>query len=134
MTEPDKACVQTNHENRGTMGHRIAALERGIRVWRCLTAVGFLTALCAFWLAVFGLGQLENTYFIGEMVVSNSAHPPSQGTGNEVEVEMAAEKGATLPTLDPPVQVSPAIEELAISMGTHGRFTGPDSPVSTRDR
>jgi hypothetical protein len=116
------------------MDHRIVALERGIRVWRCLTAAGFLTALGAFWLAVFGLGQLENTYFIGEMVASSATVSSVQGTGNEVEAELVARKGAVAPAHDPPVQVSHTLEGLATLKGTHDRVPGPGSPVSMRDR
>ncbi len=71
----------------GTVDERLASLERGIRVWRCLTAVGFLTALGAFSLAVFGLGQLENAYFIGEEAVSGPLH----GVRDAAEKEMVAE-------------------------------------------
>lgn len=65
--------VGSNHQV-GTNGEdverRIRALEKGIQRWRCLTAVGFLTAMGAFWVAVFGLSQLENTYFRGEMAAT----------------------------------------------------------------
>ena len=58
------------------MDRRIEALEKGIRRWRCLTAAGFLTALGAFGLAVFGLSQFENTYFIGEMASAQMSNTP----------------------------------------------------------
>ena len=68
MAEDDRAA-------QAAMGRRIDMLERGIRAWRCLAATGFVTALGAFGLAVFGLSQLENTYFIGEMTSAPAAQP-----------------------------------------------------------
>lgn len=52
------------------MIRRMDALERRMGVWRLLAVAGLITALGAFGLSVFGLGQLQNTYFVGEMFTS----------------------------------------------------------------
>jgi len=91
MNGAEVQSVQPGPTAGGTVDERLASLERGIRVWRCLTAVGFLTALGAFSLAVFGLGQLENAYFIGEEAVSAPLHGSLHGASDGSELESVAE-------------------------------------------
>lgn len=86
----------------GSVDDRLASLERGIRVWRCLTAVGFLTALGAFSLAVFGLGQLENAYFIGEEAISAPLHGSLHGARDAAEPGRVAEVETSGMDLRPP--------------------------------
>ena len=69
--------------NQAGLESRIRALEKGVQRWRCLTAVGFLTAMGAFWVAIFGLGQLENTYFMGEVVATLPWTAPGAQQGNQ---------------------------------------------------
>lgn len=70
--------------NQAGLEGRIRALEKGVQRWRCLTAVGFLTAMGAFWIAIFGLGQLENTYFMGEMVATLPWTAPGAQQGDQL--------------------------------------------------
>ena len=92
---------QTNRtpRDRSSLDHRIEALEQGIKRWRCLTAVGFLTALGAFSMAVFGVSQLENTYFIGEMV-ETTAGGASSGQGGKRMAPAMPEGAVVLSSLD----------------------------------
>ena len=70
--------------NQAGLEARIRALEKGVQRWRCLTAVGFLTAMGAFWVAIFGLGQLENTYFMGEVVATLPWAAPGAQEGDQL--------------------------------------------------
>lgn len=101
MSDPDRLAVGKDRATEAVMNRRIEALEKGIQRWRCLTAAGFLTALGAFGLAVFGLSQFENTLFIGEMAsaqVSRSPHP----VGVDLEGGPATGRGGIdLPALSP---------------------------------
>lgn len=76
------------------MTRRLEAMEREIQRWRCLTAAGFLTALGAFGLAVFGLSQFENTYFIGE-TTSDAMSVSPRLLGGDSEGVLAPEPGET---------------------------------------
>jgi hypothetical protein len=84
MSDPDRLAVGQDRATEAVMNRRIEALEKGIQRWRCLTAAGFLTALGAFGLAVFGLSQFENTLFIGEMA-------PAQVSGSPLPVGVELE-------------------------------------------
>jgi hypothetical protein len=104
MNSPETSPKGEGPGSASTLHHRIQALERGIRVWRCLTAVGFLTALGAFALAVFGLGQLENTYFIGEVAVSSTPPHPLEGVRMEAGEEMAGALEIMAPETKEPLE------------------------------
>ena len=82
MCDSNRLTVGKDSAAGAVMNRRIEALEKGIQRWRCLTAAGFLTALGAFGLAVFGLSQLENTYFIGEMALARSHASPQPMEGD----------------------------------------------------
>ena len=101
------------------LSSRVEDLEKGIQVWRCLAAAGFLTAIGAFGLAVFGLSQLQNTYFHGE-VVSNSAE----------ESRPLLSLGKTDPFTFPEQAGTPLVFSMAeeTSDKTPGRAMLPDKP------
>jgi hypothetical protein len=82
MSDSSRLTVGEDSAVEAVMNRRIEALEKGVQRWRCLTAAGFLTALGAFGLAVFGLSQLENTYFIGEMALAQMHASPQPMEGD----------------------------------------------------
>jgi hypothetical protein len=101
MSDPDRLAVGEGRATEAVMNRRIEALEKEIQRWRCLTATGFLTALGAFGLAVFGLSQFENTLFIGEMASAQVSGSP-QPIGVDLEGGPATGRGgADLLTLSP---------------------------------
>ena len=87
MSDPDRLAVGQDRATEAVMNRRIEALEKGVQRWRCLTAAGFLTALGAFGLAVFGLSQFENTLFIGEMAPAQVAQVSGSPLPVGVELE-----------------------------------------------
>ena len=91
MSDLERKRIAEDRAAQVAMNQRIEALERGIQRWRCLTATGFLTALGAFGLAVFGLSQLENTYFIGEVASALVGGAPNP---SPVDVETDVSPGA----------------------------------------
>jgi len=101
MNDPNRLTGGGDRGGEKAMTRRIEVLEREIQRWRCLTAAGFLTALGAFGLAVFGLSQLENTYFIGEMASAQMSMSPRIPLG-DIEGVPAPEAGETNRSVFPP--------------------------------
>ena len=67
MNETDRDADYRLRELHAVLDRRIEALERQTRRRRGLTASGFLVAAGALAVSLFGLNQLQNAYFIGEV-------------------------------------------------------------------
>lgn len=83
----DRSERSTDHE--GTVSEamlrRIEVLEKRMLLWRLLAVAGLVTALGAFGLSVFGLGQLQNTYFVGEVFTAVEPLPRGPSAGERLE-------------------------------------------------
>ena len=67
MSQNDRDTDYRIRELHASLDRRIAALEQKTQRKRGLSTTGFLAALGAFGLSIFGLNQLQNAYLIGEV-------------------------------------------------------------------